>query len=1716
MPMADTLEYGFKDEPAPAYGENDTPEESISYGANDAPALAAPFGQNDTPVDSPNVAGAKAAWQALNKPGFELPEGLTREEVKAAYPFLGDKTADFVAGVDAAAKDLAGGLTSPLGLATIGLGTAARSGFKLAKAGATTGAAYFGYEAAKGLPEQIVTAEEKFKSGDVVGGTRAAVGAAASAVIAPSIAGHIVPLPMARPPVPFVEQTAKALGETPKAPESTAVVAPMSAQALAEVPPAVAEIKAPEAPKIPETVAPVPAVPTPEEINAKYPTVSGYSDGRVVRKKIPNTASIEASLNEWEVVPGVRDIPMSEFSLTGEGSERIDQLAEQIKESGEINPLIVVMDKEGLYILEGATRAEALYKLGAKSFPAKLVIDTESIAEGQSAKPQTPIAEDMGAVLIDAHEMAAAKVNSLQGFTDTEREIMSGKLEDWVRDEAEKYQSANGTLDGFSPKTVIDSRTPTAIEFVRAEKRGGGAGIVPLDQPTAQGGTVGEAVPGAEAGPATAAHSADLSERVADAVDQLPPDERQTVRDFMATGEGEITQSVAAKLVPLLAQRGITAEDLQPIFGMGGAIPAEFELRAQSPTSIKNAQVDIERRQRGLPPAVQPARRSFGEAWDHATAKVDQDPTYQDRLINELRDKPRALTDTEDAALLQRQIDLQNEYGKATRDLVQAVDDGRVEDAADQNARVADLSDRLLDLYNIGKKAGTETGRGLSARRMMVNEDFSLASLELQKRAAKGGQPLTDSERTELQKIAADYKVKSEALEKSMAERESRAAETAVKEALDRIARETPKVSPPILRIAERIVAGLDKRADAARIRLQEKFSRTSAGVDPTILFDVAEIGAAKIAHIGLDFAKWSAEMIKDLGDQVKPYLGEAFKKSQALIDREADKHGKSSPGIKRAVAKMDSTATVADATASIKSKVEGGKGSEIANDVQKLARGFVEQGIKDRNALIDAVHNVLKESDPEITRRDAMDAISGYGKYKLLSKDEISVQLRDLKGQMQQVAKLEDMQAGQAPSKTGIERRTPSDEERHLIKQVEEAKKKGGYTVTDPATQLRSALQATQRRLENQISDLGHEIENRARIVREKAPSPTSPEIERLRAQRDQLREQRDQILEQIRENDPVYQAEVEARKLNTQRDELLKSIAKKERRLREGDLAGRQPQVNRPLDPVLEPLRQQRDALSEQLAEARKKPAEQKAAEALQRRLDSLTKAIAEREAKVAAGDISSNAPAARVNRPLLPELEQAKQKLEAVNARIAEMRKAARPVKSPEEIALKAFKTRAKNRIAELEKKLKAGDFSKRMPRELKLDPEATKLKFEMDQITRKFHEGLMRDRLARRTIPKKILAGIGEAMNTVRSIMTSFDLSAVLRQGGFIALGHPIRAVKSFPAMFRALASEQGRFRVEQEIMARKNYPLYQRSKLYLSEHGQKLSQMEEAYMSRWADKIPGVAASQRAYTTFLNRLRADSFDAMAATLSRDGKPTPAEADAVSNFINVATGRGNIGLKENALVGLNTIFFAPRYVASRFNLLGLQPLYRGTAKTRALVASEYARYLIGLGVVYGLSKAAGASIEVDPRSSDFGKLRFGHTRVDPMSGLAQATVFISRLASGETKTLKGTVVQLRGEKLKYGRQTEFDVMARFARTKLSPVFGTGVNLLTGTDVVGQAVTPASIAQGLLVPLAMSDIYKAMLDQGIPAGTAISLLSIFGMGVQTFDATKKKPKP
>jgi hypothetical protein len=105
-------------------------------------------------------------------------------------------------------------------------------------------------------------------------------------------------------------------------------------------------------------------------------------DGRIVRKDVPNKSSIGASLDDYTILDGLREVPMSDFDaeyISGVSMDRLDKrthsLAKQISESSEISPLIVAYDSKGAYVIEGGHRLDALAALGAKSLPAMVVID---------------------------------------------------------------------------------------------------------------------------------------------------------------------------------------------------------------------------------------------------------------------------------------------------------------------------------------------------------------------------------------------------------------------------------------------------------------------------------------------------------------------------------------------------------------------------------------------------------------------------------------------------------------------------------------------------------------------------------------------------------------------------------------------------------------------------------------------------------------------------------------------------------------------------------------------------------------------------------------------------------------------------------------------------------------------------------------------------------------------------------------------------------------------------------------------------------------------------------------------------------------------------------------------------------------------------------------------------------------------------------------------
>ena len=116
-----------------------------------------------------------------------------------------------------------------------------------------------------------------------------------------------------------------------------------------------------------------------------YPVAGPVVSGLRVIDQIDNMSSIGASFYQYEILPDVREIPMSDFGsakpidnfYTRTDIEGCRELANEIKMSGEIMPLIVAIDSKGPYILEGGHRFVALHLLGALSLPALVVIDKD-------------------------------------------------------------------------------------------------------------------------------------------------------------------------------------------------------------------------------------------------------------------------------------------------------------------------------------------------------------------------------------------------------------------------------------------------------------------------------------------------------------------------------------------------------------------------------------------------------------------------------------------------------------------------------------------------------------------------------------------------------------------------------------------------------------------------------------------------------------------------------------------------------------------------------------------------------------------------------------------------------------------------------------------------------------------------------------------------------------------------------------------------------------------------------------------------------------------------------------------------------------------------------------------------------------------------------------------------------------------------------------------
>lgn len=358
---------------------------------------------------------------------------------------------------------------------------------------------------------------------------------------------------------------------------------------------------------------------------------------------------------------------------------------------------------------------------------------------------------------------------------------------------------------------------------------------------------------------------------------------------------------------------------------------------------------------------------------------------------------------------------------------------------------------------------------------------------------------------------------------------------------------------------------------------------------------------------------------------------------------------------------------------------------------------------------------------------------------------------------------------------------------------------------------------------------------------------------------------------------------------------------------------------------------------------------------------------------------------------------------------------------------------------------------------------------------------------------------------DALNLPRSILASADLSATLRQGAILTLLHPTQAPKWFAGQVKAFFSDKLANQIDDGLKA---HPLY---KNFIADGGYfaplreaTMMKAEEMYMSRLAQRIPGVRRSERGFITYLNQARMASYEAAYATMAAQGA-RPEHFKMLTGFINQATGRGDLpkSLEKYSPI-MNAVLFSPRLQTATIQLprqIG-RMLLSGNPYMRKEAAKALATFVGGgVGILSLLHNTGVSKVEIDPRSGDFGKIKIGDTRLDIWRGYLQYARFAAQLLTGERKSAYGNMNKAeRGE-----------IAWRFLQSKSSPAFGLMVDLLRGETYMGDPIFNdttgfTKAARERVLPLALQDVIDAMEQSGVN-GLWTAAPATLGIGVLTY---------
>jgi len=382
----------------------------------------------------------------------------------------------------------------------------------------------------------------------------------------------------------------------------------------------------------------------------------------------------------------------------------------------------------------------------------------------------------------------------------------------------------------------------------------------------------------------------------------------------------------------------------------------------------------------------------------------------------------------------------------------------------------------------------------------------------------------------------------------------------------------------------------------------------------------------------------------------------------------------------------------------------------------------------------------------------------------------------------------------------------------------------------------------------------------------------------------------------------------------------------------------------------------------------------------------------------------------------------------------------------------------------------------------------------------------------------------------------------DFSGSLRQGIIVAPRFRKEYYGAFKKQFKMMGSQKAYQAVMDSITSNKWFKDAEEAGLAITDLGSNISKREEQYAASWGEHMPSeyiernmgkvaaapfkaynktigrlIHATSRSYSGFLNKLRMDIYARKMNEFQELGMDPKNNFDLKKNlaeFINSATGRGDLGKLEPAANILNGIFYSPKWIKSRLDLIGIAANPANYFSSNPVKKEALKTIYTFLGTLAGtlalINQIPGVEIGEESNSADFGKIIIrGKHRLDLSGGLQQYVRMVSQLITGKyISSVTGKEITL-GEGFK--PLTKGQILGRQIQSKEAPVLAFITKIMKQQDFKGDPISVPKEFVNMITPMTPRDAYNLIKED--PDLAPLILGSIFGASLQTYSQQSDK---